>query len=343
MSDFDVRPLVVDDAPAILGVVQAIEADEPVDEHWNEADLREELEDPAADLDGGILVLDGGRPVAFGWLTVTADTAFKSYIWGGVDPADKGRGIGTEIVDRMALRALELRDRDHAGLPGELKVWLESGRTATADLLQRKGFETWRYFFRMRREMADPIPEVPAPEGYRLRPYREGDAESTRLASNESFADHWGSSALDTERWNAEFTGSRSFRPGLSQVAADPDGTVVGFVLIAEFDAETEQRGYPTAYVSRVGTTRTARGKGIASALMREQPAVHRGGRVPVRRARGGCRLADRRRTDLRTSRLHHDHAQQRGRPPLLIVGPTDCRGRPRPGRERPDAGCHPH
>lgn len=270
MSDFELRQLAVDDATAMAAMMQAIEVAEPADEHWSEADLREEMADPAADLAGGIVLLDGGRPVGFGWLTVTADTAFKCYIWGGVDPADKGRGIGSEIIDRMALRALELRDRDHPGLPGELKVWLESARTATADLLQRKGFEAWRYFFRMRRDLADPIPEAPAPADYLLRGYRDSDAEGTRLASNESFADHWGSSVLDPERWKAEFVGSHSFRPGHSQVAEAPDGSLVGFVLIAEFDAETEQRGFATGYVSRVGTTRTARGQGIASALVRE-------------------------------------------------------------------------
>ncbi len=270
MSDVEVRALVIDDAPAVLALMQAIEVDEPVDEHWNEADLREEMGDPAADLDGGILLVDGARPVGCGWLTVTADSAVKAYLWGGVDPAYKGRGLGTDIIDRMALRALELRDRDHPKLPGELKVWLESNRASAAELLRRKGFETWRYFFRMRRDMEEPVPDGPVPTGFRLRPYREADAEATRLASNASFADHWGSSVLDAERWEAEFSGSRSFRPGLSRVAEASDGAIVGFVLVAEFEAETEQRGYATAYVSRVGTLSAARGRGVASALLRD-------------------------------------------------------------------------
>ena len=44
---------------------------------------------------------------------------------------------------------------------------------------------------------------------------------------------------------------------------------IVGFTLAAEHDADTVRRGYRTGYVSRVGTARAARGRGIGTALVR--------------------------------------------------------------------------
>ena len=95
-----------------------------------------------------------------------------------------------------------------------------------------------------------------------------------RLVSNESFADHWGSTPMDAARWRAEFADSTSFQPDQSfrcaaptRTGADP-GAVAGFVLTSEFHGDTEHRGYRTGYIARVGTSRSARGRGVASALL---------------------------------------------------------------------------
>ena len=72
---------------------------------------------------------------------------------------------------------------------------------------------------------------------------------------------------MDTERWRAQFADSSSFRPGFSTVAV-LDGSIISFLLTAEFDADSEQRGHRTGYIARVGTVRSARGRSIASALL---------------------------------------------------------------------------
>lgn len=85
--------------------------------------------------------------------------------------------------------------------------------------------------------------------------------------SNKSWADHWGSKPMDQASWRAQFAESASFRPSHSRVAL-VDGDIVGFVLVSEFDADTEQRGYRTGYIGRVGTVRRARGRYVASTLL---------------------------------------------------------------------------
>lgn len=168
-------------------------------------------------------------------------------------------------------------------LPGELMMWLPEPRVSTIALAQQEGFEPWRYFYEMRRDLQDPIESPAVPAGFAVRGYQIGaDDEPVRLARNASFADHWGSLETPPERWQAQLVGASSFRPDQSFVATfdggPTDGEVAAFVLAEEFDAETEAHGYRTGYVALVGTVRQARGHGLASALLHRQLASLRDG-----------------------------------------------------------------
>jgi mycothiol synthase len=264
------RSLRADDAPAVTEILAAMERAEPVDEAYSQQDVVEEMTSPGVDLERGTLaVLDGDRLVAFGELHVSPPApAWKAYLWGGVLPEYTHRGIGRQVVVGMATA---MRDAQAPGSPGELKMWIESGRPGTAAVAKTAGFDTWRYFLRMRRDLREPLFMMATPAGVLIRPYRDSDDDAVRLVSNESFADHWGSTPLDAARWRAEFAESSSFRPACSFVATVDwvrDAPVVSFVLTSEFEAETAQRGYRTGYVARVGTSRAARGRGVAGALL---------------------------------------------------------------------------
>ena len=114
---------------------------------------------------------------------------------------------------------------------------------------------------------AAPLPAPQPLAGMEIRPWTPADDEGTRLAYNASFADHWGSTPATPQRWRNIFADSSSFRPDFSRLAVR-DGEVVGFALCDEFDSETRARGHRTGYVDRVGTVRSVRGRGVASALM---------------------------------------------------------------------------
>jgi len=263
------RGLTVADAPAITEVLAAMEAAEPIDETLGESDVIEEMTAPGVDLGrSGIAVLDGDRLVGFGWLRVSAVSAsWKALPWAGVLPGDDFIGIGRRIIAHLEARATAIRDADAPGLPGELKIWVEETRPTTAELVELMGYEIWRYFFRMRRDLSEPVPATAEPDDVQIRRYRPDDDDAVLAVSNESFGDHWGSTPMDRERWRAEFAHSPSFRPELSYLAL-LDGEVVSFVLTSEFEADTEHRGYSTGYIARVGSLRSVRGRGIASALL---------------------------------------------------------------------------
>ena len=275
VTPLNLRALRPDDAPAVTSILAEMERREPVDEAYDEPEVIEEMSSPAIDLArGSAAVLDGDTLLAFGALSISAPAAtWKASLWGGVHPDHTHRGIGRRVIDHLVDRAREIRAADNPGAPGELKIWAESNRPGTAVVGAQAGFDTWRYFLRMRRDLGDPVAQLPAPDGLSIRPYRDAEAEAVRLVSNESFADHWGSTPMDSARWRAEFADSTSFQPDHSFVALAGSDTaisvpVAGFVLTSEFRGDTEHRGYRTGYVSRVGTSRSARGRGVDSALL---------------------------------------------------------------------------
>ncbi len=269
MDVLHTRPVELSDVRAITDILQAAERAEPAQDHVDEEYIGRELTSPAVDLArGSVAVCDGDVVVGCGLLHVSPTTdKWQAHLVGEVDPESRRRGIGRLIVDRMMAAAVSIRDADAPGLPGELKIWVPGPRAGLAVLAAAAGYQPWRYFFDMRREVDNPLPEVAGPAGIELRPLTPADGEDVRLAYNESFSDHWGSVPMDQERWQAMVIDEPSFRPE-SSVVGMLAGSVVGFVLVEEFDAETAALGYRTAYISRVGTTRAVRGRGLASALL---------------------------------------------------------------------------
>ncbi len=70
--------------------------------------------------------------------------------------------------------------------------------------------------------------------------------------------------------WRQWVTGSRSFRPEHSYLVLDPGraGRIAAYVQTNEYDAYQRVTGRREAYVSKVGTRREYRGRGLATALL---------------------------------------------------------------------------
>ena len=276
------RPLQLVDVEQIAQIQREMELREPADLHESVEEILEELSSPMVDLDRASLGLFD-RDQLIGYAGVSAmhdDTVFKAYLSGGLRTAWTRRGIGAELVRRAQSQAVAWRDRVAPGLPGEFGLWAEQSRVSLLALAESLGYETWRYFYRMQRDLSQEVTLQDAPAEFEVRPYRADDSEAVRAARNSSFADHWGSLHSSQERWSAHMTGAEAFRPELSFVATFTDssaqaagegispGDVAAFVMSEEFAGETAARGFRTAYVALVGTVRAARGRGLASVLL---------------------------------------------------------------------------
>jgi ribosomal protein S18 acetylase RimI-like enzyme len=228
---------------------------------YEPADLLEELEEPGVDprLDT-VAVWSGHDLVGFGQLRLRdglTDGRVRAHLGGGVRPDHRGVGIGRQIMQRLEPRARELAAQRHPGIPVLLSASGGVDGDPVRPMLEHRGYELVRYYHEMERDLpGDPLPE-PA---VAVLPYDSRFAEGLRIAHNDAFATHFGSSPSSQSEWQSDLS-SRTFRPECSVVALGPGGAIEAYVMSYRYiDAHL--------YIGRVGTIQAARGRGLARACL---------------------------------------------------------------------------
>jgi mycothiol synthase len=275
MSDLVQRPITEDDCLAWAGLLAAAEPVDDTGENYDADDLVEELADesidPARDTKGLWL---GDKMLGYALVrgaTGVVDGVYRVHVEGTVAPADRRRGHGQRLLDWSLARAREVHAERHPDVPGTFAVRVGEAVTGAHAMLERAGFVRARWFFQLTRSLDQAPPAVRVPDGLRLVPYDGGYDEQTRLAHNEAFGDHWGSSPSTPQSWAHWSVGQRAFRPALSYLMLDDlagANPVVGYLLSYEYDADTAATGIREAYVGILGTRREWRGRGVARALL---------------------------------------------------------------------------
>ncbi len=274
---FILRSLDKSDIPAVAKVCAEAEAVDDTGEHYNEADLEEEFDNPDLELDKDVVgAFDGDDLVGyFSLMPRTSDEHRKVYLFGLTLPSRRGEGIGTALAEGMLARAAAIQ-RSY-GKP--LRVLLNGVSTnqSQARLAGEFGLEPDRWSFSMRTMLDDVKPAPDFADGYVMRAYQEGDSDAFLAAHNVAFLDHPNFSVWGPSEWQHWVTGSRSFRPALSFFVTpqgQPD-TIAAYVQTSEFDAFTEVTGRREAYVAKVGTLPEHRGKGLATTLLQHCLAAY--------------------------------------------------------------------
>ena len=198
---------------------------------------------------------------AWGFVT---DQGSRVSFWLDADP-------GFTYLRPFLIDWAEARARQRLG-PGNstdrvIRMSVEEHRRSLRSALEDAGFTAARRFALLRRNLSDlPMPD-PLPVGVEVEPWSIERDEATRLANNESFADHWGSFPMDVELWHSVFRDSNMFRPDLSFLATVAD-EVVCFCLAEIDEQDGGDDGTTEVYVRKVGTRRAYRRRGIASHLV---------------------------------------------------------------------------
>jgi mycothiol synthase len=253
----------VDDAAHLAAVRNAAEEADGLGEFYDAEDCAEELADPERDLDRDtLMVFDGDRPVAAQVLHVLGE---RLHVAAEVVPSHRGRGIGTSLL------AVALREAGRRGLRPEVRT--PEHKADSVALARDAGLVPLRWWSELRRDLAEPVAPAPLPEGLELHPLGpgfDGDRwdERLRAAHNAAFADHFGSSPVSAASWVHGRTGSRHFRADCSVAATTADGTVAGYLLAYEYEADTLATGVRDLYIATVGTVREWRRRGLAGALL---------------------------------------------------------------------------
>lgn len=275
------RPLTSTDVGAWAALAAAVEEVDRTGEHYNEADLLEEMADPNLEVGKDLVgAFDGSDLVGYFKILVRgeAEGFLKIHVEGSVHPAERGRGVGTALVQAMLARASQARTEQRPGLPAKLMAAGPSANTSQQALLGDAGFAAERWNFVMRVQLDGLRDPLPMPPGYRVRRYEASMATHMLAAHNTAFLDHPEFTPWTEVMWRQWVTESRSFRPDVSfvAVAAEHPDEIVAYVQSNEYDAYFQATGRREAFIAKLGTLRGHRGKGVAGAMLQHCLAAYR-------------------------------------------------------------------
>ena len=266
------RALTRADAPGLTRLLAEIEAVDRTGENFSEADIADELADSSTDLARDTLAAAGPDGELVGWTAVRGSPAVvdvdRVWLEGGVLPSRRGEGLGRRLLEWAERRGTEMHRERHPDVPGQVFARVPATVPSLEALVRAAGYEPLRYWYGMKRDLTTPLPAVPAvPAGLRLAPWSEGLDEALRRAHGEVFADHWGSTPPDEQRWGHWYTGSRAFQPALSRLVLDGD-RIAAYLLGYFWAADAGATGVREAYFGQVGTLRPYRRRGLGALLV---------------------------------------------------------------------------
>lgn len=141
---------------------------------------------------------------------------------GLVHPSFRRLGIGAQLV-RWAREQLD---------GASVRIVVEDLTESADDLLRENGMVQTFAETVMRHDLSN-IPRVKLPAGVRTVPFGEATAHAFYTAYVRSFADRPGFPHPTESEWLGLLHEDHDFRPDLSRVALDDDGTPVGFVTVS--------------------------------------------------------------------------------------------------------------
>lgn len=166
-----------------------------------------------------------------------------------VHPRHRGTGVGTALARGLVSRA--------QGHP--VRVWAHGDLAAAAALARSTGFERFRALWQLRRQLADPLPEVAFAAHISLRTFRPGQDEDAWLRLNaKAFAKHPEQGSWT--RRDIELRESEQWFDPDGFFIAEHDGAMTGFHW-----TKVHPDGMGEVYV--VGVDPDAHGGGLGKAL----------------------------------------------------------------------------
>jgi mycothiol synthase len=264
------RAITTEDAVEWARLLLAVEESNGTEDIVGAEDLVEDLRDPYVDAKRGtIAAFSHGSMIAYAGLRASAsvNSRHEMGLVGAVHPDHRGRGLGTRLLAWAEQAAPPLHQERYPGYPLAMFATIPASEGDSLALFSATGYQQVRWLHFMSRDLTNDVADTPLPEGTRVAGYATDLSETARQVRDEAFRDHWGSIQTTAESWE-HFVGHERFRPAFSFLAYLGDEPV-GVLIAQEYDAFRQATGCRECYIDTVGVTRQARGRGIASALIR--------------------------------------------------------------------------
>ncbi len=270
------RPATIADISALHHLIRATEIADGLEVATALDEVADHFSDPEIDTSRDLVVLEGsssgGSGVALiGWgLSVhhpSGTRLERSLLQGGIHPDHRRQGLGRQIVSWSLERAAQQLGTTSQHLPAHAMLHVYDHQVETLALAARFDLLPVRFGDELLRTLEDVPAQTPI-DGVSIRSWESTDSEGTRLVSNAAFADHWGSTSRSAESW-AAVLGRSGVRLDLSFVAVDDQtGEIVGYSLNDHFPQDFELTQRSEGWIGSLGTLRSHRKRGIASALI---------------------------------------------------------------------------
>jgi GNAT superfamily N-acetyltransferase len=268
-----------EDVPALFDMTLAVGQadDQPV--MGTLEDRLTQFDDPWSDpatCSLGAFTADGqAAAMARTFMNPHPESDARCYLDADVHPAHRaphrGHGLEDFVLDWGEANARQRLSAVPAHLPRKLFHGVNDKLTGNIARLERHGFTPDRYFYRMRRDLrrdlSQPIPDSPLPDGLTLRVYTPDMSEPFRAAFDEAFRDHWNYEPITPDEWEMFFLKRTSFRPDLTYVVMDGDD-IAAFSFNTVSPEENARNGIKEGWVAELGTRRPWRKRGLATTLL---------------------------------------------------------------------------
>lgn len=249
-------------------------------------DMRATLADPMVDPGSSTAVIEDEQVTGLRLVTVNPaerDVAVDVWVAAWLPP-EQQTGLMAGLTSGMPAMAAALADRaepqrqlaplDEAR-QASMEVWQLVAGSYRADplwraALEKLGMRPVRAFERLRLDHGPAVVEPAPPDGVVARPAAGiGDLRIVHRLHLESFADHWGGEAQRPfDEWLTWQRSDGGYREDLWTIA-ELDGEPVAFSAGSDVRAD-----FGCSFVTYLGVLRHARGRGIATYLLRREFAL---------------------------------------------------------------------
>lgn len=279
LPNYTFRPLRREDLPALHALFLTSIAADGEDHVDSLNDLQTQFDDPWSNAETDSLVgfTPGGELVAFGRCFLHPEPAREArcFMWPYLHPDHRTEALEDTVFGWLMARGRERLQTAPTHLERSLRTGTRDTLTRNIALLERHGFTPVRYFYRMRRDLSQPIPEGALPEGLAMRRYSQEIDQAMLDTFNEAFQDHWGFEIVLREDWEKFFIGREAFRPDLSLVVLAGD-EVVGMSYNVVSAEDNARNGRWDGIVGDLAVRRAWRKRGLATALLCESMRLFR-------------------------------------------------------------------
>ena len=197
--------------------------------------------------------------------------AWKVYDDNYIHPDHRSDEVVNFALDWWENRAIERLAEQDDDLPIRYHQHVYPTQPDHAAFIESRGFTPAIYFDELRRDLSQPIPDIPVPDGLRLVNHSAIAPQDALELRNHAFADHRGSQPFTIEMWR---TRENEFaHPDASFAILDGDRPV-SYVVSAVYPQDQEEKGYSEGWIEGVGTARSHRGLGLARLVICEAMKV---------------------------------------------------------------------